>query len=509
MAKVGGGAAYSKLRDLDNSVNQGLQFWGQQEAARQENEKLRQERELIRKEKADADFASAYGSLEEFKQKVTGYNTYDEIGADFTNKAREAYVEQYKIAQRARETGDKQKLIEAEMNMKKIKGSFSQVVDINTTLAKRNEEYVKMVQDGTMGEVDADDWEAQNESLIRDKNFVIEFDKSYNPLIVGLQKDGSKEMVSDEKGGLKPYILDYKSVINGDWRPYRRVELTGKGGLIDSILSNLGSYEQKKNEGLYTVTSQLWNPQIEEAARVHIKSSLDNETMTGVLYRINGTKKKKDFTPAERKLVEDDLLKAVEGGYKQKYQEEFNKDLGAYNLGKEKNAIDRQGNVLKGRELDIAWYNANTKRMEEINKRIENNPDVNIGGTFEGKVYDPSLGKDSKPITVRYKTYTLRDKDKKKTPFVVGSYTNDKGEIKSLTASNVAISEDKRFMRYIDSSGKKRFIDYMNGTPSEKQKFDEILSDMVGRDVNNIESHTFSNQTNVTNQEDLRNKYGY
>ena len=79
MVKVGGGAAYSKLRDLDNSVIQGLQFWGQQEATRQENEKLRQERESIRKEKADADFASAYGSLEEFKQKVTGFDTYDEI----------------------------------------------------------------------------------------------------------------------------------------------------------------------------------------------------------------------------------------------------------------------------------------------------------------------------------------------------------------------------------------------------------------------------------------------
>ena len=71
MTKVGGGAAYSKLRDLDNSVIQGLQFWGQQEATRQENEKLRQERELVRKEKADADFASAYGSIEEFKQKVS------------------------------------------------------------------------------------------------------------------------------------------------------------------------------------------------------------------------------------------------------------------------------------------------------------------------------------------------------------------------------------------------------------------------------------------------------
>ena len=86
----------------------------------------------------------------------------------------------------------------------------------------------------------------------------------------------------------------------------------------------------------------------------------------------------------------------------------------------------------------------------------------------------------------------------KKTPFIVGSYTGDKGEIKPLTASNVAISEDGRFMRYIDSSGKKRFIDYMNGTPSEKQKYDDILSQTVGRDTNTDFSPDLTPATEIT-----------
>lgn len=493
MAKVGGGAAYSKLRDLDNSVNQGLQFWGQQEAARQENEKLRQERESIRKEKADADFASAYGSLEEFKQKVTGYNTYDEIGADFTNKAREAYVEQYKIAQRARETGDKQKLIEAEMNMKKIKGSFSQVVDINTTLAKRNEEYVKMVQDGTMGEVDADDWEAQNESLIRDKNFVIEFDKSYNPLIVGLQKDGSKEMVSDEKGGLKPYTLDYKSVINGDWRPYRRVELTGKGGIVDGILSNLGSYEEKKNKGLYTINSKLWNPQIEEAARVHIKASLDNETMAGLLYRIKGIKKKKDFTPDERKLVEDELLKAVEGGYTQKYQEEFNKDYGNYTVElKKANETERSNKAdeaIARRNSNIAAYVAKTGR-------ITAEAEINNGAKKESKniVNASAIFKTNKGNS--YRTYSLSNIDEKgnqiPTPFVAG--VDEEG--KPVHVSSVDIDTKTGSFRYKDNKGVLKTLSYKD----DPNLYNTLYSQILGREEVDYSAPSMTQQSSGTSR---------
>ena len=490
MTKVGGGAAYSKLRDLDNSVSQGLQFWGQQEATRQENEKLRQERELVRKEKADADFASAYGSIEEFKQKVTGFDTYDEIGADYTNKIRDEYINQYKIAQKARESGNKQELINAEMRMKKLKGTFSQVGDINTNLAKLNESYVKMAQEGKISGVDADNWEAQMEAIIKDKNFSIELDENGSPMIVGIQKntDGKEEI----------FKVKYSDVVNGQWRPYQKVDIVGKGGIIDSILNNLGSYEEIKNKGLITITSQLWNPKVEEATKAQISTFMSDEVVADILNQINGSKKKTGFTTDEKEMVSNKLLEAVRGGYKEKYKEEFNKDLGAYNLGKEKNAIARQGLTLKGRELDIAWYNANTKRMEEINKRLENNPDVNIGGTFEGKVYDPSLGKDSKPIAVTYRTYTLSNKNKDKTQFVVGSYTDDKGEIKPLTASNVAVSEDKRFMRYVDNSGKKRFIDYKNGTPSEKQKFDDILSQMVGRDVNTDFSPELTPATEIT-----------
>ena len=163
---AGGGSAYVRLEKPDNSISQGLQFWGQQAAQERQNNKLLKEREQIRQDEKEKEFDKNFGGLEEFRTKVTGFDTYDQIGADYTTKVRDEYVNEYNRASEALRTGNYQERKDAEMRMRTLKGTFAQIGDINTTLAKLNESYVKMAQEGKISGVDADNWEAQMESII-------------------------------------------------------------------------------------------------------------------------------------------------------------------------------------------------------------------------------------------------------------------------------------------------------------------------------------------------------
>lgn len=462
-----GASAYTRLEKPDDSISQGLQFWGQMASTEQENEKLRQERESVRKEKADADFASAYGSLEEFKQKVTGFDTYDEIGSDYTNKIRDEYINQYKIAQKARESGNKQELINAEMRMKKLKGTFSQVGDINTNLAKLNEDYVKMAQEGKISGVDADNWEAQMEAIIKDKNFNIELDENGSPMIVGLQKntDGKEEI----------FKVKYSDVVNGQWRPYQKVDIVGKGGIIDSILNNLGSYEEIKNKGLVTITSQLWNNKVEEATKAQISTFMSDEVVADILNQINGSKKKTGFTAEEKEMVSNKLLEAVRGGYKEKYKEDFNKDYANYTVdlrkAKETERSNKADEAIARQNANTAAYNARTGRMNAETAAANNTKKEAINIVNTSAIFKTNNGNS-------YRTYSLSNKDEKgkqyPVPFVAG--VDEEG--KPINVTSIDVDTKTGSFRYKDNKGVLKTLSYKD----DPNLYNTLYSQILGRE---------------------------
>ena len=497
---AGGGSAYVKLEKPDNSISQGLQFWGQMASKEREDNKLRKEREQIRQDEKEKEFDKNFGGLEEFRTKVTGFDTYDQIGADYTTKVRDEYVKEYTRASEALRTGNYQERKDAEMRMRTLKGTFSQIGDINTTLAKLNESYVKMAQEGKISGVDADSWEAEMEAIIKDKNFAIELDKNGSPMIVGLKKDSSDPlMVEDGKGGFKRFEVKYSDVVNGSWRPYERQDI---GKITKEILGNLGSYKELKSKGLYDIKSQLWNDTIEKGAKGQISMYLNDEAVADILNQMDSTsKKKKDFTQEERNKVGEKLLEIVRGGYKEEYENKISdarrgQDIAAATARRGQNiaaATARRGQNIGAatarRGQDISKSIADDRIALEKDK-IKDLPDVKISSEFTVK----EGGKN-----VTYQTYNLSDKNTgNKQPINIGV---DK-DGKAINIGSVDIDTNSGKFRYKDGKGKVKTLSYED----DPSLYNDIYNQIVGRDVIYNESVPSGTQKNP---EDLRKQYDY
>ena len=492
---AGGGSAYVRLEKPDNSISQGLQFWGQQAAQERQNNKLLKEREQIRQDEKEKEFDKNFGGLEEFKAKVTGFDTYDQIGADYTTKVRDEYVNEYHRASEALRTGNYQERKDAEMRMRTMKGTFAQIGDINTTLAKLNESYVKMAQEGKISGVDADNWEAQMESIIKDKNFTIELDKNGSPMIVGISKN--------EDGTESPFRIKYSDVVNGSWRPYERQDV---GKIAKEVLGNLGSYKELQSKGLYDIKSQLWNDTIEKGAMGQISMYLNDEAIADILNQMDSkNKKKKDFTQEERNKVGERLLEIVRGGYKEEYEKKINDTRRGQDITA---ATARRGQDITAatarRGQDIGA--ATARRGQDITKSIADDrlasekdknkdlPDVKISSEFTVK-------EDGKNVT--YQTYNLSDKNTgNKQPINIGV---DK-DGKAINIGSVDIDTKSGKFRYADGRGKVKTLSYED----DPSLYNDIYNQIVGRDViYNTNVPSGNQKTNQKTPEELMQQYNF
>lgn len=505
-----GASAFIRLQKPDNEISQGLQFWGNQMNDLGREYRDRNEREKIRRDKELSDWEKENKvNIEDFTAKVTGFSSFDDIGRDAVSNLMSDYIKNHKLAQDSLKNGNLNDKQNYEMDMLKIKNQVKNIKDFTEAIAQRHKEYQEMVDKGEMSGVDFNTWEKEMQSIMKDKNFNITLDNNKNLKLNGIKTldDGTKE----------PFSVGFQDAINGSWRAYRKQNLLGKGGIIDNIQNSMGSYETKTQEirnGVHGIREKLgWDNRVEQGVRTQIGALLQSDEATADLLNQvtqGQSTKRKGFTDDDKNFIIDKITNMMKGTFKAKDEwkvddklEGVLNDKGRLNETIRHNKAEEAADKAK---LALDWYEANTKRMAEEAKKIKDNPDINVTGNNISKVYDQDS---KKTINVPFTTYTLSTANKNKQYFTVGASVNEKGVSEPTFALNVAISKDGRFMKFKDTKNKIHFIDYMNGNIEDKKLYDDIKTQMYGRDINNIESPTFSNQTNVNNQEDLRNKYGY
>lgn len=493
---VSTGAAYLRVQEPKDNISQSLQFWGSKNAELGKEFRDRNETQRIALDKEKKEWEKEYGyNFDDFKAKVTGFDTYDEIQTDYTQKATDKYIELYREAEAALQSGDLRKKKDIEMQMLKVKGSFKQLTEANDHLAKLNESYMDMVNKGEMSGVDADNFEAQMQSILKDKNFTLELDENNSPVMVGVQKNSD--------GTETPYRIKYSEIVDGTWRPYRKQEMFGDKGIVSNVLGNLGSYEEMKSKGLYTIKSTLWNEKVETGAKSQIGALVsDDETMADLLNQMTGSKEKTDFTDEEKTQVADRLLEMVRGGYKEKYQEEFDKDKAGYTLGvsrlsedirknKANEANARAGLALQSKQLRINEMNAQTNANKVNNDiKLANNPVE----SYESEPFTMTVKENGKTAPKEFKTFTLRDsKTGNAKNFITGIYRDEKGEEVPYYTPSVSMSADKSLITYKDG-GKtvivnrkkdKTMFELLEGQLSGRLDYNAEGGDMGGANQNN------------------------
>lgn len=395
MAKVGGGSAYARLEKPDNAISQSFQYWGGLKAQEIEADKGRAEREKVRKEAEVAEWEDSYGfKYDDFLNQVTGFDTYDQIKADYASQVSDQYVDLYRKANEAMASGNIRDRRKYETEMMRLKGSFKQVQQADEIIREIFETYTTMAQEGKISGVDANTWEAEMQSILKDKNYRIVIGKNGSPELVGLKtlEDGSQE----------PFNIKFSDIVNKSWRPYRRQDIAGKEGLVGNILNRLGAETTVDRNGALIVTNQKWDTKREKASQGYIDSLLSSDEVTADLYHQmidGGSRKRTGFTKDEKKQVADRLMELVEGGYKE--TEGIKVDVSEQALAetikdnKERIAIAREGlqvklNNAKNRPLskveqvDLANRSKSviayglTNRLEELQKSNPNITDKEI-----------------------------------------------------------------------------------------------------------------------------------
>lgn len=320
MANTGGGAAYVRLQTPEDGVGQALQFWGAQDAKRVGEEKLAAERAGIRKDEAIKEWEKTYNlKAEDFKNKYTGFKSFDDMNTDFSLYATDQYVTLQRQAKEAMVSGDARGKAKAEGEMIKLKGAFGEASKSQAALGVLFEGYQKASREGKVSGA-SKDFEDAMQSGFKDMNVALRF-KDGNLVYTGLTKDG------------KVINIPQQDIMDGSFAWIEKQQIDGKGGLVDNILNNLGTITKEGQNGYYKITTQAWDEKIHgEAAKNSIEALTgSDDTMADLLYQFSQGKesKRQGFTPADYKMVSDKLRENVKAGYTQKFGSEFN--TGKYN----------------------------------------------------------------------------------------------------------------------------------------------------------------------------------
>lgn len=517
---AGGGSAYVRLQKPDDNISQSLQYWGGQNAELGKEFRDRNEKERLRLLDEQKQWEKDYGyNYDDFKAEVTGFDTYDQIQTDYTRQATDKYIDLYREADELRKSGKLKEAEDVKLKMLKLKGSFKQLTEANTHLAEINKNYTDMVNKGLVSGVDADNWEAQMESILKDKNFKLTLDENSSPVIIGIQKNTD--------GTEKPFSVKYSQIVDGSWRPYQKQNLLGDKGIVTNIVKNLGSYSERKQDGLFTIDSTLWNDRVKEGALSQINLLLgDDETMADLLNQATGSKKKSGFTDEDRKTVRDSLLKMVEGSYKETYKKEYDKEAVALQMSKDR--IKSAEKIAGGRNatsIKVAEINAREKQADRDAERQMHKEDLEIKKKQAGvslNVSDPytvNMGKNregTKQLFNHFQNYTLTDKNGKPTAFYVTGGKTPDGKNALREAGSVEINKNGKVMRVNFLDGQKKM--YLSNTPEYKTVMNQIERANSGSEDTEYRSSRYGSNSNSsyesssvpdTTAEDLRNIYGY
>lgn len=323
MAAAGGGSAYARLQVPQDGMNQTLQYWGARKAKENDDEKLADERAQIRKDKALSDWEDKYGlKAEDFQNKYTGFKSFDDMNTDFSMYASKEYVNLQRQAKEAMMNGDRGKQLNLESQMIRLKGAFGEAAKSQEFFAEKFKDYQKAVSEGRVSGASKDFEDIVQEAIVN-KNVALRMQDG-NLVYTGIK--------TNDKGQKEPFVIPYQDLMDGSFGYYEKQQVSGKGGLVDNILSDLGKITREGSQGYYNITTQAWDDG--EDAGIHTKATEEaidalignDEIMGDLLYQFSQGKTSKmfGFDKKDYDLVKSKMKDLVRAGYNEKFSSQFN-----------------------------------------------------------------------------------------------------------------------------------------------------------------------------------------
>lgn len=388
MANVSGAAAYQRLQVPEDGMNQSLQFWGAQQAKENADKKLADEREDVRQTQALKEWEAKTQLKEgDFKNKYTGFKSFDDVNTDFSMYATQRYVDLQRKALQARESGDNVERLKYESEMIRLKNDFGEVAKSQDFFAKKFADYQKAVSEGRVSGASKDFENIIQEALVN-KNIALRYIDG-NLAYTGL------------KNGKEPFVIPYQDLMDGSFSWFEKQDIDGKGGIVDNISDSLGTITRQSDKGYYKISTQAWSDKIHgESVDKAIDALLGNkEVMGDLLYQISGgnISKMRDFKDKEYELVKDNLRTRVRAKYSEKFSSEFN--TSRYNT-------DVDASIARQR---MAMERSSSKGKDVNKDLVEAEPITDVKGNLVGG-YSKTPFKTSEGVVNLGGAYTLKTK---------------------------------------------------------------------------------------------------
>jgi hypothetical protein len=282
MATVGGGAAYKGYQKIDDGLSQVLGKMTDIGAQKNAAKKLADERAGVRKEEADKAYSDSFDLNKDFKAVITSNKDYNGVITNYTKMTVDKATEFMKLGDEAQRAGNTALAREYQAKYKKSMGSFAMVNENSKLVQKKLDWYVE--NQGKM--LKTDPRHKIFDGLIKNNYMLMPTDDGGFKMLVGLDKNKDGNIDDTEAAARDKYLRDgvvsedmdiqevgIEHLSAGGYDMFMETPILEKGGLIDTITSNVG-LTTTDNLGEYKVTTTALSLKGEAALRKQIQLEL-------------------------------------------------------------------------------------------------------------------------------------------------------------------------------------------------------------------------------------------
>lgn len=352
-----GAAAYQRLTVPKDDISANARHAASVSAGNMRQQKAlnardkNQKEQLTRERKAKAAAQTALGE-DDFKTTVTGFDSRDDIARKYAMDSINDFIKVGREAREASARGDDKTYQDRVATQQKILTQFNNFTNNEEHLKEISKHWSDLEREGKISPVDSEYREVMQSFANHD--FEYTRDKNYNPVV--------KMLLKDDEGNEKVKEIQASDLVNGKYRPYEKVEVDGKTGLISQMMVVFGKRVYDKNTGNFTTTSKEWD----ELNQVSLDANLDaltgdKRTMSSLLYQASGGKisKKGDskefgkgdnYTPEDIKMVKEYITNKVMSQYDSSFEIKY---TGAYDKTMVAKNKRNKNNNNSGNEIEI------------------------------------------------------------------------------------------------------------------------------------------------------------
>lgn len=374
-----GAAAYQRLKEPDNAISQGLQFWGGIEAQQGAEHRARNERNDIAKAKEAKDYQERITPKgDEFLNISTGFDDTDANYRQYSQEVIGDYASLSREAMQAQASGNILKAREIEGQMAVVKNNFKNITAGQKGAAELFKNFKTAAEKGSISGQDEDimlklmDNVAQGKAkLVYDKN-----SKTGN-YVTEIENDrGQKETITIPNGALIDGSINWRDKVN----------ITGDNGFVDNTLKQLGKRTYDTVSGYYINTNQKWDEKAERAADARIDVILSSpNSASDVLYQMTGKKTPigKPISEEDEAIVRQGLMDAIKGGYDEKSSKKTDLSIPEFNERVRHNKAMEDAASKPKVKPKTAEEESLSARHYDIKKVMDDNDVSQFGGDFK------------------------------------------------------------------------------------------------------------------------------